>query len=160
VILLGKLGGIMVVVAINISLLTIVLILINIYHSSMLPVACFTAIFTIFMQTFVLVTVTMLFCMFIPAYLAGLCSIIFYLIGHFSEDFLLLSEMKKFFLEKFAYKSLSIIIPNFQFFNLKNQAVYGNGVDHEYIMTLIMYTFLYSAICIIFSEIIFKRKEF
>ncbi len=93
----------------------------------------------------------------ICTYLAGVSieEVVFYLRSHFAVDGLATSMP----LQK-TINVISYIIPNFSVFDFKIEAAYGLAIGWDRIWISISYGVVYSILLLVFSSILFQRREF
>lgn len=86
----------------------------------------------------------------------------FWILGHFLQEmkflFMKLSQSLPFSL-KGVYWFLYYLIPNFQYFNLRDQLL-GQNYNLEVLLWSFVYGITYSAACLVLSTLLFSRKEF
>jgi ABC-type transport system involved in multi-copper enzyme maturation permease subunit len=159
-ILLGKFIGVTMVIVVNFIILTTAYFAILLGVTRILPLSDSLAVYSIFLQTEVLVALTILLATFIPPFLSGLCCTLVFVIGHFSEDFILLGGAESNQIQQVLYTAIHYIIPNLQMFNLKNQVVHNIPVPPSYMVHLSLYGVFYGCICLLSAHFIFDRKTF
>ncbi|MDY6845167.1 MAG: ABC transporter permease, partial [Thermodesulfobacteriota bacterium] len=61
---------------------------------------------------------------------------------------------------KYSVKALYYIMPNLEKFNIKSQVTHNIIVSHEYIMSTSLYALVYITLLLLFSVILFERRDF
>jgi hypothetical protein len=60
---------------------------------------------------------------------------------------------------KMFYLFLYYIFPNFRYFSLEKNIVYGKPVEATYLLAMLAYAFLFSMILLAGSSLLFKNRE-
>jgi hypothetical protein len=85
--------------------------------------------------------------------------VFFWILGHFSEEISFLSSKLQSILPKLALKTVYYLVPNLQYFNLRDFWEVPNIVG-PWMLVSLGYGLAYSAVFIGLSLWIFTRKEF
>jgi len=83
-----------------------------------------------------------------------------FIIGRFSTDIKLFSEIVKDPLAGYATEFIYRIIPHLDLYNLRSQAVYGGDISYSLIFNTTIYTIIYCSALLILAIIVFEKKEF
>lgn len=108
----------------------------------------------------VLTAVSITFGVFTSSILATLLSFGIYVIGHLSGDLLKLATLSKNANIEALTKSIYLIVPNLERFNLKNTAVYGILPNHLELLSNAIYGIVYIVLLLTISSLIFARRQF
>jgi ABC-type transport system involved in multi-copper enzyme maturation permease subunit len=90
--------------------------------------------------------------------LAAIFTIGFYIIGHFNDLVGLAAMEDKLWLIPFL-KAFNMLMPNLEYFNIRAAVVQGNFVDLSYIVSAVIYGFLYIAIALTVATAAFGNKD-
>ncbi|MGL5035570.1 MAG: ABC transporter permease [Microcystaceae cyanobacterium] len=108
----------------------------------------------------VLTAVAILFGVFTSSILATMFSFGIYFMGHISRDLLKLGAITKNENIENLTKSLYLVLPNLERFNLKNEAVYGLLPASSELWSSALYGFLYIILLLTLANLIFSRRQF
>ncbi len=108
----------------------------------------------------VLTAVAILFGVFTSSILATLLSFGVYFMGHISRDLLKLGEITKNENIEALTRSLYLVLPNLERFNLKNEAVYGILPPAPELWSSFAYGILYITLLLTLANVIFARRQF
>ncbi|UXE60748.1 MAG: ABC transporter permease [Woronichinia naegeliana WA131] len=159
--IIGKHLGLSAVLAVMIAAMTIIYLLMLLWAK--IP---FSLTSILISQTFlllelaVLTAVAILFGVFTSSILATLFSFGVYFMGHISRDLLKLGAITKNANIETLTRSLYLVLPNLERFNLKNDAVYGLLPSTTELLSSALYGFLYIVLLLTFANLIFARRQF
>ena len=114
----------------------------------------------LFLELAVLTAVAILFGVFTSSILATLFSFGIYFMGHISKDLLKLGAITKNENIETLTKSLYLVLPNLERFNLKNDAVYGLLPASSELFSTLLYGILYIIFLLTIANLIFARRQF
>ena len=114
----------------------------------------------LFLELAVLTAVAILFGVFTSSILATLFSFGVYFMGHISKDLLKLGAITKNANIETLTKSLYLVLPNLERFNLKNDAVYGLLPTSSELFSTFLYGILYIVLLLTIANLIFARRQF
>ena len=114
----------------------------------------------LFLELAVLTAVAILFGVFTSSILATLFSFGIYFMGHISKDLLKLGAITKNENIETLTKSLYLVLPNLERFNLKNDAVYGLLPASSELFSTLLYGILYIIFLLTIANLIFSRRQF
>ena len=114
----------------------------------------------LFLELAVLTAVAILFGVFTSSILATLFSFGIYFMGHISKDLLKLGAITKNANIETLTKSLYLVLPNLERFNLKNDAVYGLLPTSSELFSTFLYGILYIVLLLTIANLIFSRRQF
>lgn len=118
------------------------------------------AIVFTYLEFLIIIALSLVFSSFSTPIMTVLFVLLTFIIGRFSSDIKLFSEIVK---DSFAGNVTEIIyriIPHLDVYNLRAQAVYGGEINTTLIANTILYTIIYCAALLILSIIVFEKKEF
>ncbi len=114
----------------------------------------------LFLELALLTAVAILFGVFTSSILATLFSFGIYFMGHISRDLLKLGEITKNESIEQLTRSLYLVLPNLERFNLKNDAVYGLLPSTSELFSNLLYGILYIILLLTCANLIFARRQF
>jgi ABC-type transport system involved in multi-copper enzyme maturation permease subunit len=114
----------------------------------------------LFLELAVLTAVAILCGVFTSSILATLFSFGIYFMGHISKDLLKLGAITKNENIETLTKSLYLVLPNLERFNLKNDAVYGLLPASSELFSTLLYGILYIIFLLTIANLIFARRQF
>ena len=114
----------------------------------------------LFLELAVLTAVAILFGVFTSSILATLFSFGIYFMGHISKDLLKLGAITKNENIENLTKSLYLVLPNLERFNLKNDAVYGLLPASSELFSTLLYGILYIIFLLTIANLIFSLRQF
>lgn len=159
--IVGKHLGLMGVLAVVIAVMTVIYLgmitwaKVNYSLSSILVAQVY-----LLLELAIITAVALVFGVFTSSILATLLSFGVYLMGHISSALLKLGQISKNQSIEALTKSLYILLPNLDQFNLKNEAVYGllpSGVE---LFQSAIYAVLYTVLLLTIAIVIFSRRQF
>jgi ABC-type transport system involved in multi-copper enzyme maturation permease subunit len=161
--ILGKHLGLSALLALLISLMAIIYLVILLIWRVPFPLgSILISIVYLFFELSLITAFAILFGVFTNSLLAILLTFGIYLMGHLSPDLIKLGQLSKNpGLERFT-QGLYLVLPDLSRLDLKNQAVYGIGAlpNAEMLLLNVLYAFLYIALLLSISIVVFSRREF
>jgi ABC-type transport system involved in multi-copper enzyme maturation permease subunit len=159
--LVGKHLGLSAVLAVMIVAMTIIYLLMLLWAKIPFSFASILIAQTfLLLELAVLTAVAILFGVFTSSILATLFSFGIYFMGHISRDLLRLGAITKNANIETLTRSLYLVLPNLERFNLKNDAVYGLLPSTAELLSSALYGFLYIVLLLTFANLIFARRQF
>jgi len=158
--LLGKFMGLQITLAINLILMTVLLMGSIYYAVGDTPWHILWAILFLFLEFMVITSIAMVFSSFTTPTLSALFTLSIWLMGHLvgdMRDFAARSEDVT-VIKTFAV--LTRIIPDLERFNLRNWASYGGSLDASVLIYTVMLGLVYAAFFLGLSALIFWRRDF
>jgi ABC-type transport system involved in multi-copper enzyme maturation permease subunit len=159
--IIGKhlgLSGVLVVLLATMS--TIYLLLMTLFSITYPLNSLLVAIVYILLELALLTAIAMVFSVFTSSILATLLSFGVYIMGHLSRDLLELGKITKSESIEAITKSLFLILPDLERFNLKNEAVYGLLPASDQLFSNALYGILYLILLLTITIFVFSKKQF
>ena len=159
--IVGKHLGLSAVLAVMISAMTIIYLLMLLWAK--IPFSLTSILISqafLLLELAVLTAVAILFGVFTSSILATLFSFGIYFMGHISRDLLKLGAITKNANIETLTRSLYLVLPNLERFNLKNDAVYGLLPSTTELLSSALYGFLYIVLLLTCANLIFARRQF
>lgn len=159
--IVGKHLGLSAVLAVMITIMTIIYL--GMLYWAKIPFSLSSILLSqafLFLELAVLTAVAILFGVFTSSILATLFSFGIYFMGHISKDLLKLGAITKNENIETLTKSLYLVLPNLERFNLKNDAVYGLLPASSELFSTLLYGILYVIFLLTLANLIFARRQF
>ncbi|BFM39542.1 ABC transporter permease [Synechocystis sp. LKSZ1] len=159
--LVGKHLGLSAVLAVMIGVMTVIYLGMLVWAK--IPFSLTSLLISqafLLLECAVLTAVAILFGVFTSSILATLFSFGVYFMGHISRDLLKLGEIAKNESIAEITRSLYLVLPNLERFNLKNEAVYGILPTSIELWSNLLYGVLYIVLLLTLANLIFARRQF
>lgn len=159
--IVGKHLGLSAVLVVMIGAMTIIYLLMLLWAK--IPFSLTSILISqvfLLLELAVLTAVAILFGVFTSSILATLFSFGVYFMGHISRDLLKLGAITKNANIETLTRSLYLVLPNLERFNLKNDAVYGLLPSTTELLSSALYGFLYIVLLLTCANLIFARRQF
>ncbi len=119
------------------------------------------SLFFSIMELMILLSVTMFFSSFSATpILTGVFTFIIYFAGHLAMDIYQYSLMAKSIFVRIITKIIYYILPNLSFYSITKEVTHDIPIGASQIYYVVSYALLYIVVMMLFSIIIFERKEF
>lgn len=158
--LLGKYLGLCLTLLVNIVVMAFLLFILIWWKDYSLNLLLVNAVLLIFFELILLTSIALLFSTFSSPTLSAIFSLAIYIIGHLTTD---LKEIGQATESKFSHYLINLcyyIMPNFSNFNIRMEAVHGINISFTYIISVILYSVLYTAVVLLISILSFQKREF
>jgi ABC-type transport system involved in multi-copper enzyme maturation permease subunit len=158
----GKALGLSMTLALTTSVMALVLFLVHAgyrFGGSLEP-GILIASAGIYMELVLLVCVASLFSSFTTPVLSAIFTISVFLIGHITRDLLFFGARSGSEAVRLAGKAAYYLLPNLEYFNLKNGVVKGEVATASLLAAPAAYMACYCAAVLLLASVIFSRKDF
>jgi len=158
--LLGKYLGLLITLAVNVTLMTIGFYLVQLAGEWPLQFEPLKAIWLIFVELMVITAFALLFSTFTTSTLAGIFSLSLYVIGHLTGDLKVFA--KRFgddWIEGIA-NFLYYALPNLENFNVKSQVVHNVQISMTWVFWSSLYGFVYMGAILLLATVVFQNRDF
>ncbi|GBF79331.1 ABC transporter permease [Aphanothece sacrum] len=159
--IIGKHLGLSGVLLVMISIMTVIYLgLLTWAKITFSPLSLIIAQLYLFIELALLTAVAIVFGVFTSSILATLLSFGVYFIGHVSSDLLKLGTISQNPTVESVTRTIYLIVPDLERFNLKNTATYGllpSGID---LLNNALYGGLYIVLLLTIASLIFSRRQF
>jgi ABC-type transport system involved in multi-copper enzyme maturation permease subunit len=169
----GKYAGLVLTLAVNVSVMVIALYVILAYmvwtepptiragwDAPGMDPALLKAVFLIFIELMLVTAIALFFSTFSTPILSAALTFGFYIVGHFNADLKnferVVSSKAAALLARGAYH----VLPDLSAFDVKTEVVHGLPVPVGYIAMTTAYGLLYIALLLVISTLIFSRRDF
>jgi len=167
--ILGKYLGLLCTLLVNVSIMTVGLILTLIYHGGvgfLGYLRLVPAVYLIFLSLVLTTALALLFSTFSTPALSALFTFFLWVIGHFNGDLLEFGRMMKSVPLQWLFRILYYVLPNLSNFttidsrNVIESAVYRQPIDPIAVLWVTIYGLFYCGILLSLSIVIFSRRDF
>lgn len=157
--LLGKLGGLAIILALNVIVMSAVLCGVLIWFGSSPTLSLFQAIVLIYVELLVIMSAALLFSSFSTPTLSAIFTLSIWLIGHLAPHLKFFGERAKDPAEGKILMVLYQIVPNLDRFNMKSLATYGESLQWGTFGVTILLGMLYVTFFFALGSIILMKKD-
>jgi ABC-type transport system involved in multi-copper enzyme maturation permease subunit len=158
--LLGKFFGLILVLFVMLSLMSLIFILILLLHSGKLEWGMFVGLAFIFLEMCLITAVALLFSCFSTPILSTIFSLAFYVIGHVSWGLeTLIGKLNSGFAKAVA-RVFYTLIPDLENFNFKTEIVHHLPIPLQVFLYATLYGLCYTAFVLALAMLVFRRRDF
>jgi ABC-type transport system involved in multi-copper enzyme maturation permease subunit len=158
--LLGKYLGLILTLVIEVTVMSIVFLLLIFMLEHSLELYLLKAVLLIFFELMIVTAVAILFSTFSTPTLSGMFTLAIYIIGHLTMDLKTLGAKSQSLLLKMVTAFFYYLFPNLENFNIKGKVAHQIPISWEYIFFSMGYGILYVVIILLVSMVIFQRRDF
>lgn len=159
--IIGKHLGLTAVICVLVSAMTIIYFGLMSFLNIDYPVnSLVIAILYLLLGLTLLIAIAIMFSVFTSSILATLLTFGVYIMGNLSRDLLKLAEITENPAIQKLTKTLFLVLPDLQKFDLKNEAVYNILPATGELISTVIYGFLYITILLTLTILIFSRRQF
>ena len=158
--LIGKYAGLLMVLAVNLTLMTVFLYVAQLAGEWGLRPELLKAIWMIYVELMVVTALALLFSTFTTSTLAAIFTLSLYVIGHLSSS---IKEFADRIGGTFASVIANVIyysLPNLDYFNIKAEVVHQVPVSMTYLVWSSLYGVAYVTVILLVAVVIFQRRDF
>ena len=170
---LGKYAGLVLTLAINLSIMVIAMYGVLGYMSWVeseefkrgwvapaADPAMLKAVFLIFVQLALITAVALFFSTFSSPMLSAVLTFSLYVVGHFNNDLRNFQDVVDSRAAVYLARGLYYVLPNLAPFDVKAAVVHAQPVTLEYIALTTGYAVLYIAVLLVMAVLVFTRRDF
>ena len=158
--LLGKYLGLLITLAVNVTLMTIGFYLVQLAGEWPLQFELLKAVWLIFVELMVITAFALFFSTFTTSTLAGIFSLSLYVIGHLTGDLKVFAQQfGGSWLEGMA-NFLYYVLPNLENFNVKSQVVHNVQISMTWVFWSSLYGFVYMGLILLLATVVFQNRDF
>jgi ABC-type transport system involved in multi-copper enzyme maturation permease subunit len=163
--LVGKYLGILLTLGVEVVLMSFFFFLLLLMYgmstdSQAFDFGLLIALFLIFLELALVAAVAILFSSFSTPFLSGMFTLAVYIIGHLTDDLKKLGALSGSLPLERITAFLYYLLPNLESFNIKGEVVYQLPIEPGRILLGVLYGLLYISALIVFSSILFQRRDF
>ncbi|MGH9866849.1 MAG: ABC transporter permease [Candidatus Polarisedimenticolia bacterium] len=157
--ILGKYLGLVMVLAVNLSIMTAVFYLLLMLKGWM-DLGITRAVLLIFVELALVTGIAILFSSFSTPILSSLFTVTCYVIGHLSWGLLLLADKVQGSFAKVLCGVLYRVLPNLELLNVRGQVVHGETVPWSRVWDGAVYGLGYTVVVLALAVLVFRRRDF
>jgi ABC-type transport system involved in multi-copper enzyme maturation permease subunit len=157
--LVGKFLGLGLTLFVNVACMTVGLWVTLLATSGRLELGLLKAIYPIFLGLLLVVALALLFSTLTSGPVAAVCTVSVIVAGRFSDVIRNMQEVLP-GAPAWLARSLNLVLPNFQNFDLKDRVVYGDPVDPVVFVWITLYALLYIVLALGAAAVAFREREF
>jgi len=158
--IIGKFVGMLLLAVVGILFMTAILwLMLRFYGGADRIVIYLPALYTIFLQTALVISVAVLCSSFVEPAVGALFTISFYLIGATSYNLVYLINRRSSEELKRVVNFMRYILPDFSHFNIKDNLIYGKGLENISLSFATLYAVAGILIVLAVAVIAFNKKE-
>lgn len=158
--LLGKYLGLLLTLFVMLALMTLIFLVLILFHRFPIEGTFFIAILFIFVELCLITAVALLFSCFSTPILSTLFSLSFYLIGHISWGLETLINKIPQGGVKFLAHILYVFLPDLENFNFKTEVVHHLPIPPKIFIYSAFYGIFYSVFILALAMMVFRRRDF
>jgi Cu-processing system permease protein len=157
--ILGKFFGLISTLFINFALIALVFLFSIYLMGASVHFPVLYAVVLIALEMAVIVSSSMFFSTFTTPTLAAIFTIGFYVCGHLNDLTGIGLKQQQNIIWRTVLNILYYVFPNLEHFNIRTLVVYDMSIPHGYVASAVCYGVLYTFLLLIFSMIVFSRKD-
>ncbi len=161
--LVGKYLGLCLTLLVNVVVMALGVSLALIYVSGgwdpFIPII-WPAVLLIYLELMILTGIALLFSSFSSPALSALLTFFVFIIGHFSADLKSLATSMGSASARWLFSSLYYLLPNLSNYSFITPAAHGKTPAAGFVMGAILYAFIYIAIILAATTLVFSRRNF
>ena len=156
----GKYLGLMAIIGVNLLLLSLMLLFVLLIYVGKPCIYLLRSLYTIFLELSLIASIGVFFSTFSTSQLlSSLVTLGLFIIGH-SLDILRMSAGKSGKFLGFLLKSLAVIFPDLDFYDIKIKVIHGLPLESSYYGEILLYTLGYVIFILFLASLIMERREF
>ncbi|RKY99484.1 MAG: hypothetical protein DRQ04_07465 [Candidatus Hydrothermota bacterium] len=156
----GKYLGLMAIIGVNLLLLSLMLLFVLLIYVGKPCIYLLRSLYTIFLELSLIASIGVFFSTFSTSQLlSSLVTLGLFIIGH-SLDILRMSAGKSGKFLGFLLKSLAVIFPDLDFYDIKIKVIHGLPLESSYYSEILLYTLGYVIFILFLASLIMERREF
>jgi ABC-type transport system involved in multi-copper enzyme maturation permease subunit len=157
--IVGKFIGLVTTLLLNFALIGVVFYCSILMMGTTVNINVAGAVILIAVEMVVIVAASIFFSSFTTPTLAAIFTIGFYVSGHLNDLVGIGKEQQNNVVWNFLLKSLYYILPNLEHFNIRSRIVYNLAIPDGFITGAVCYGVLYTGLLLVFSMILFSKKD-
>jgi ABC-type transport system involved in multi-copper enzyme maturation permease subunit len=158
--IIGKFSGLFTTLALNFLLIALIFVTAITIMTGRAPHSeIFYAVFLLMIEMSIIIAAAIMWSCFTTPTLAAIFTLAFYAAGHLNDLITLSADIQSNSLLKTVLVILHYALPNLEFFNIRTQVVFDLPIAAGHITYAVAYGVLYAALLLLFSSILFARKD-
>ncbi len=158
--IVGKFLGLGITLLVELAIMTLGLIVLVAVVGGQFAPELVGAVALIYLELLFLTAFSILFSTFTTPALSALFTLSIYVIGHMSNDIYRFGQKAETEWIQVASKVLYYVLPNLEYFNIKNQVVHHVALVPGQIGYAVVYGMVYTALILFAAVVIFERRDF
>lgn len=158
--IVGKYLGLCLTLLVNVVVMGIGVSIALIYVGGSMVISIWCAIFLIFLELVIITAVAILFSSFSSPSLSALLTFFVFIIGHMSSSLRDLAAVMGSRSASVIFEIIYYIFPNLAHFSFRTESAHGLVPSPTILVGATLYAFVYIAILLTFSILIFSRRNF
>lgn len=158
--IIGKYLGLVITLSVNVLAMAFILMLLLKAYGQGISLIYIYAVYFLLLELMFVTAIALFFSTFSSTILSVLFTSGIYVIGHLLEDLKKFGEKSEKILVSKITEVLYYILPNMDFHNIKSNFTYDIPVQPSTLIWVSLYSFSYIFMILLFSIIIFNRREF
>lgn len=158
--IVGKFFGLTLTLLVNVSIMTVVFLVLLVAIQAQVHLSLLQAIQLIFVELLVVTAVALLFSTFSSTTLSAIMTLGFYVIGHLTTDLRGIAQKGHSDTVKMVMTGLYYLCPNLEILNIKGQAARGVLVSGAYQLSATLYGLFFISILVLAACMVFQRRDF
>ncbi|MDR2727914.1 MAG: hypothetical protein LBB56_02190 [Chitinispirillales bacterium] len=158
--IIGKFAGLFVTLVLNFILIALVFVGAITYLAGQMPQAgIYAAVLLLMAEMAVIIAAAILASCFTTPALAAIFTLAFYAAGHLNDLISLSADAQINPVMKTVLTVLNYVLPNLEHFNIRTQAVFGLPLPNGIVGLSCLYGLFYTALLLLFSSLLFAKKD-
>jgi ABC-type transport system involved in multi-copper enzyme maturation permease subunit len=158
---IGKYAGLMLVIALNVAIMTAVLLgLTAVFSETGAAWVALVAVLLILVELMIVTGVAVFFSTFSTPTLSAMLTLGVWLIGRFSSDLVAFAARSGNVATRWLLTGVHYLLPNLEKFDIKNLVVYNMPIEPAYVANALLYGAVYIVFLIALSVVVFERRDF
>ena len=158
--LLSKYFGLCLTLLVNVAVMTAFLFIVIWWKGFSANLSLLKAVLLIFFELILLTAIALLFSTFSSPTLSAIFTVAIYIIGNLTSDLKDIGQSAHSKMSQYLINLCYYIFPNFSNFNLRSEAVNGINISATDILSVVLYSSLYTSVILFISILSFQRREF
>jgi ABC-type transport system involved in multi-copper enzyme maturation permease subunit len=118
------------------------------------------AFYPMYLEWLIVAAIAILFSSFSTPLLSTMLTFSAFLMGHLTESLLMLKDRLASKFADLILSGLFYALPNLELFNIRSQMVHNLPLPAGYLVTALLYWFLYLGTLLLFASFLFQKKDF
>ncbi len=158
--IVGKFLGLSLILLFALFFLTLFVLFVHIMYSHSIGPILFIAMWGIFLEALILLTLAFFFSVFSSSFLVLVYSVLIFIIGHSANGIIFFVQRGEgdHFLQ-WLIAGTTRVLPNFEKLNWRAHALYHSALVEGELLAVSLYSFSWIVFLLIFTGILFERKQ-
>lgn len=158
--IIGKFSGLLVTLILNFLLIAAIFVVAITVMTGRAPQSeIFYAVLLLMVEMSIIIAAAIMWSCFTTPTLAAIFTLAFYAAGHLNDLITLSADVQSNPTLKTVLVILHYALPNLEIFNIRTQVVFGLPIADGHIAFAALYGVLYAALLLVFSSMLFARKD-